>query len=313
MTRQDTLRQHAFAPLFKRVQRYKYSLLLLLPTIVYFVVFKYVPMYGIVIAFKQYRFADGILGSDWVGLKYFSRMFSSASFTQVVRNTFVISFLKLFLAFPAPIVLALLFNDMSRPRFKKVTQTITYLPHFLSWVVLGAVIKDFLASTGPINSLIQQAGSKPIVFLAQPGWFLTIVVASEIWQTIGWGSIIYLAAISGINPELYESAEIDGAGRLAQMFYITVPSLLHVITIMFLLRVGQIMDAGFDQLFNLYNPLVYSVGDIIDTYTYRVGLVQLEYSFSTAVGWFKNVVGLALMLVVNSLTRRLQTSEFGLW
>ena len=294
-----------------KVHQYRYLYLLLLPALIFFILFKYIPIYGILIAFKEYNFSAGVLGSEWAGLKYFQKMFRGVSFIQVFRNTVVISLTKLIFGFPAPIVFALLLNEIRRLKVKKAVQTISYLPHFLSWVVLGGVIRSILSTLGPINYLVELFGGRPTVFLGEPGYFIPIVILSYIYRTIGWGSIVYLAAIGNINPQLYEAAEIDGASRIRQMFHVTLPSLIPVMSILFLLRVGHLMEAGFRQILNLYSPMVYSVGDIISTYAYRVGLIQMEYSYSTAVGLFKNVLGVIIMIIVNTTVNRVK--EYGIW
>jgi putative aldouronate transport system permease protein len=296
---------------WSKMKRYKYLYLLLVPAIVYFVVFKYAPMYGIIIAFKDYRFGSGILGSKWNGFEHFATMFGRNSFWQVFRNTIVISIAKLFIGFPAPVIFAILLNEIRNIKFKKVSQTISYLPHFLSWVVVAGIIREFLSARGPINALVTALGGESTVFLAEVKLFVPILVITAVWKNIGWGSIVYLASISSIDPQLYEAAEIDGASRLRRIFHITLPSLIPVISILFLLRIGHIMNAGFDQIFNLYSPIVYSVGDIIDTYTYRVGLLQMDFSYAAAVGIFKNVLGLVLILVVNLTVNRVK--EYGIW
>lgn len=283
----------------REISRYRYVYLLILPAFAFIFLYRYVPMWGITIAFKDYNAFDGIMGSPWAGLKYFSRMFASATFARVMRNTVFISMLRILIGFPAPIIFALLINEIRHIRVKRVTQTISYLPHFMSWVVVGGIVREMLGLRGPINTIVEYFGGTAEVFLTSESLFVPVVIVSAIWKNIGWGSIIYLSAIAGIDPQLYEAAEIDGAGRIQRMVHITVPSMIPVIVILFLLRVGNILDAGFDQIFNLYNPLVYSVGDIIDTYVYRVGLVQLDFSFATAAGIFKNVLGLLLMIVVN--------------
>jgi putative aldouronate transport system permease protein len=234
------------------------------------------------------------------------------SFRQVFRNTVIISFLKLLFGFPAPIIFAILLNEIRAMKYKKFIQTISYLPHFVSWVILGGVFMQFLSpSTGPVNIILQNAGIKPIYFLANDIWFRPVLVITSIWKGVGWGSIIYLASISGIDPELYEAAEIDGAGRLRKALSITIPSLIPVITIMIIFSIGGIVQDDFDQIYNLYNPAVYSVGDVLSTYTYRVGLVEMKYSFSAAVGLFTNIISFVLILVTNFITKRI--NEYGLW
>ncbi len=289
----------------KNIFRYRYLYLLLLPALVLMFTFRYAPMYGIQIAFKDYRFADGITGSQWAGMKYFTRMFAEPKFLQVLKNTFVISFGKLIFGFPAPILLAILLNEIRLMWFKRVAQTISYLPHFISWVVLAGVFKEVLSMDGPLNYVRQLLGKAPHMFMVDPQWFVQILISTDIWQSIGWGSIIYLAAIAGIDRHLYEAAQIDGAGRLKQIWHITIPSLVPVIFLLFLLRIGNIMDTDFDQIFNMYSSLVYSVADVLDTYTYRLGLIDMNFSYATAIGLFKNVIGLSLLLIINYSTKKL--------
>ncbi len=293
--------------------RYRYFYLLLSVAFIHTLVFRYGPMYGVVIAFKNYRIFDGILGSPWVGLENFTRLFDgTTSFYQVFRNTLLISVYRLVFGFPAPIVLALLLNELRSAKFKRVVQTISYLPHFLSWIILAGLLKEILSpSFGVVNRLITMAGGRPIYFLADKGWFVPVLISSGIWQSIGWGSIIYLATITGIDPQLYEAATIDGAGKMRQVMHITLPCLAPVVVILFILQIGNILDAGFDQIFNLYNPVVYAVADIIDTYVYRVGLVEFNFSLSAATGLFKNVIGLILVIAVNRIARVF--GEYGIW
>ena len=290
----------------KEVYRHREYLLLLLPALVIFVLFRYIPMAGIVIAFKKYTIAGGLFGSPWVGFTYFERLFDSEKFYQVLWNSIRISFLKIAIGFPGPIIFALLLNEVRQVAWKKSFQTISYLPHFVSWVVVGGIVRDVLSVHGVVNGMIGFFGAEPRLFLQEMHSFLPIVITSMIWKNIGWGSIIYLAAITSIDPDLYEAAEIDGAGRVRRMWHITLPSITHVIIILFLLRIGNILEAGFDQIFNLYNPLVYDVADIIDTYVYREGISGFQYSLTAAASLFQNVVGLMLLLVVNVVTRRMQ-------
>ena len=230
-------------------------------------------------------------------------MFASEKFYQVLWNSIRISFLKIAIGFPGPIIFALLLNEVRQVAWKKSFQTISYLPHFVSWVVVGGIVRSV---HGVVNGAIGIFGAEPRLFLQEMHSFLPIVITSMIWKNIGWGSIIYLAAITGIDPDLYEAAEIDGAGRVQRMWHITLPSITHVIIILFLLRIGNILEAGFDQIFNLYNPLVYDVADIIDTYVYREGISGFKYSLTAAASLFQNLVGLMLLLVVNVVTRRMQ-------
>ena len=298
--------------LWRQVVRYRGLLLLLLPSIAWFLIFRYYPMYGVVIAFKKYRLLKGVWASPWVGLDHFERLFRTPTFLNVLRNTLVISFYRLVFAFPMPIVFAILLNELHHLRYKKVIQSISYFPHFVSWVVLGGLIRSILSPAyGVVNVVLQKLGVPPIAFLIEPSFFRGIVVLSGIYKGVGWGSIVYLAAITGIDPQLYEAAIIDGANRFQRAIRITLPSITPVIVILFILRVGHIMEAGFEEIFNLYNPVVYQVGDIIDTYVYRVGLVEFDYSYATAIGLFKNVVGLALLVTTNMVTKRF--SEYGIW
>lgn len=295
-----------------RIGKMRWYYLFLLPSLAVMIVFHYKPMYGVLIAFKDYRILDGILGSPWVGFTHFRRLFDSPLFYRVLTNTAIISCLRIVFGFPAPIVLALLLNEVRSITYKRVVQTISYLPHFISWVVLGGIIREVLSpSRGAVNFVISALGGKPIYFLAEPAWFRTVLISTGVWQGVGWGSIVYLAAISSIDVQQYEAAHIDGATRLQQARHITLPSIMPVVTVLFLLSLSSILNAGFDQVFNLYNPVVMSVGDIIDTYVYRVGLLGFEYSFATAVGLFKNVIGFVLVVAVNAITGRF--SEYGLW
>jgi len=271
-------------------------------------------MYGLQIAFKDYSIGRGIWGSPWVGLKHFKMFFSNAGSLRVLRNTLIISIYRLLLGFPAPIILALIINEVGNKTFKRFAQTVSYLPHFISWVIAAGIIINVLSpSTGIINYFLKAMETEPIYFMTDTRWFRTILVLAGIWKEVGWGSVVYLAAISNINTEQYESAIVDGATRIQRMLYITLPSMLPLISIMLILSMGGIMNAGFDQIFNMYNPMVYEVADIIDTYVYRIGLVGMDYSFSAAVGFFKSAVGLTLMMVVQFITRQLGGSEYGLW
>lgn len=292
--------------LMKDLRRYKFLYLLILPSILAFIIFKYAPLYGIQIAFKDYKFSKGIWGSEWVGFKYFIKMFSEDTFLLVLRNTFIISFGKILTAFPCAIIFAIILNEIKNIRFKKISQTISYLPHFLSWVVIAGVFKELLSYNGPVNGLVDLFGGQRTLFLIKQNYFVPIILLSNIWQTIGWGSIIYLAAIAGIDKQLYESADIDGAGRIKKIINITLPSLVPVMLILFLIRIGHVLNAGFNQIFNLYTPIVYDVADILDTYTYRVGLENMQFSYSTAIGLFKNAFGVSLMLFVNNLTKKVK-------
>jgi len=292
--------------------RNKYLFIMFIPVILYYLIFHYGPMYGLLLAFKQYNFADGVFGSPWVGLEHFKTMFNGQSFMRVFMNTIIISSYKLVFGFSAPILFAILINEIANKTFKKFAQTLSYLPYFLSWVVLGGIIIQFLSpSIGPIGYIMNYFGLKPINFLANSHWFRFSLVVTSVWKNMGWNSIIYLAALAGINPELYEAAIVDGAGRLRRAIHITLPSLLPVITVMFIMNVGSLIYDDFDQVFNLYNVAVYEVGDVIGTYVYRVGFVNMEYGYATAVGFFKNFIALVLVLSTNLIVKK--TNEYSLW
>ena len=269
-------------------------------------------MVGVTIAFKDYSARAGILGSRWNDFEHFKFFFSTPQFLELLFNTFRISLLKFVFGFPAPIAFALILNELTNRRYKRAVQSISYLPHFLSWVVLGAIFKVlFSVERGPINAFIQALGAEPIYFLAEPDWFLFSVVITHIWKSIGWGSIIFLASITSIDPGLYDAADVDGANRLQKVRHVTLPSMIPVITIMLILTVQNLNQAGFDQIYNLYNPLVFSVADIFETYVYRIGLVDRQYDFGAAVGLFQNLVAVMFVLIANTLARRY--SDYALW
>lgn len=301
--------------LVRNLRLYGGLYLLILPVLIYVFVFSYIPMYGVTIAFKDYKFIKGIAGSPWAnnhGLKYFIRFLSSSQFPRVMSNTVIISAMRLLISFPAPVILAILLNELRSQRFKRVVQSITYLPHFMSWVVISALLLDILNPVnGIVNAVIVALGGKAISFSIEPGYFRWLLVLASMWKEVGWGSVVYLAAITGLDLAMYEAADIDGANRFQRIIYITLPSIMPVVTIMFILRIGNFLNAGFDEIINMYNPAVYSVSDIIDTYAYRVGLVDMNFSYSAAIGLFKNVIG-AMMLVITNIITRSTTGE-GVW
>jgi putative aldouronate transport system permease protein len=300
--------------LLKKMYNASSLYLLLLPVILYFAIFHYVPIYGITLAFKDFKFSNGILGSPWVGFANFQKLFSSVFFYRVLTNTLVISIYRLIFGFPAPIILAILLNEMTSLKFKRIVQTVSYLPHFISWVILAGIVTELLSpSRGVINYILSFFGREPIYFLASAEYFRPILIISGIWQSVGWGSIIYLAAIAGIDEEQKEAAYIDGANRFQIIRYIIIPSIIPVISIVLILNLGSILNAGFDQVFNLYNAMVMETGDIIDTYVYRVGLVNMQYSFSTAVGLFKNLIGFFLVISANMVIRRFDEGKNAIW
>lgn len=295
----------ASSTVLKRMIKYKMLYVMLLPAIVFLLIFNYVPMYGAIIAFKDFWVTKGILGSQWVGLEHFSTLFKTDKFWQVFRNTIEINLLRLVFGFPAPIILALLLNEVRHKLFKRSVQTIVYLPHFISWVTIAGIIFSILSDGGLVNSIIVAFGGENISFLTSNSMFRPLLVISGIWKEVGWGTIIYMAALAGVNPDLYESATIDGANRFKQVIYITLPSMLPIISILLILNFGSMMNGGFDQVFNLYNPMVYESGDIIDTYVYRIGLTQGKYSVATAIGLFLNVINFILLIIVNHTSKRL--------
>ena len=299
---------------FAGYRKYAALTLMFVPVILYFFIFKYIPMGGIVIAFKNYKISQGIFGSAWCGLDNFRKVFNTPTFARSVGNTLAISGLKLLFGFPAPIILALMLNEVTHVRFKKTIQTISYLPHFLSWVVLAGMFQQLLSpNNGAVNAVLKDVfGMKEsIYFLGSNNYFRGTLIVTDTWKNVGWSSILYLATIAGIDPTLYEAATVDGATRWQCTRYITIPSLVSTIVIMLILNVGSIMDAGFDQVFNLYNSAVYQTGDIIDTYVYRYGLGDMKYSFATAVGLFKNVIAFVLVVGTNLIARRI--SGEGIW
>lgn len=298
---------------YRRCKEYRLLLIMMIPAILFFIIFSYIPMYGVTLAFKDFKITEGILGSPWAGLKYFRQVFSDPYFYKTIRNTIVISLYKLLFGFPAPIVFALLINELVGHRYKRIVQTVSYLPHFMSWVVVGGIFSSLLSLDGPVNSFLAAIGMDKIMFMGNKSVFRGVLVATDIWKGFGWGSILYLAAIAGVDQEMYEASRIDGANKFQNAWYITIPSILPVICINLILSLSGILNAGFDQIFNMYSAVVYEVADIIDTYVYRLGLANMQYSLSTAVGLFKSVVGLIFILAVNSIIRRLGGRENSLW
>jgi putative aldouronate transport system permease protein len=285
---------------------------LLIPGLLFLLIFKYTPMYGIVIAFQDFNIFDGISGSHWVGLDQFSKLIHSEEFGQVFTNTLIISFYKIVLLFPVPILIALILNEVRLMFFKRVIQTIIYLPHFLSWVIISGLFITILSPSGGIvNNLIEQMGGKPISFFMSNDYFRSVVVATAGWKEVGWSAIVFIAAIAGIEQEQYEAASIDGAGRIRRMISISLPGIMPTILLMFILRLGSVLEAGTEQILTMYNPTVYETGDVIGTYVYRVGLGKMDYSFSTAVGLFNSVVGFILIMTGNYLSRKLL--KRGIW
>lgn len=299
--------------LIRNVVQYRWIYLMMLPGIAYFLVFKYGPMYGLLIAFKDFQFTKGILGSPSVGFKHFLTMFHSSSFFNILRNTVLIQVYKLAFTFFAPVILSLMLNEVRHTRFKKVLQTIVYLPHFLSWVIVGGIFLTLLGPRGDLNAALALLGLPTPNWMMEPRYFRSIVVLSSLWKEAGWGTIIYLAAMSAIDPSLYEAATVDGTRKLQSIRYITLPSLVPVMIMLFILQIGHLLEAGFEQIFVLYNPMVYEVGDVFSTYIYRIGLQGMQFSYTTAIGIFESLIGFLLVLGSNRLTNRLSNGEFGLW
>lgn len=285
--------------------------LLILPALIYFLIFSYFPLYGLQLAFKDFQVFRGMSESPWVGLDHFRDLFSSPKFPQLLENTLLISLYRLVFGFPVPVLFALLLNEVRHIWFKRSVQTITYFPHFLSWVVMAGIVVNLLGPTGIINSALRGWGWDPINFLANPDLFRTNLVVTGILKEFGWGAIIYLAALPGIDPQLYESAKVDGAGKLRQIRDITLPGLRPVMAVVLVLSLGSLLDAGFDQVFMLLNGATLEVGDIIDTYVYRVGLLEANFELATAVGLFKGVVGMVLIISANTVLRKF--GERSLW
>jgi len=290
-------------------QRYLQAMALL--GVAWMLLFHYMPMKGIVIAFKEYIGVGDISMSPWVGWEHFRAIFEDEQMVNVVRNTLGISLLKLIIGFPIPIVFALFLNELRSLRFNRIVQTITYLPHFLSWVILGGILTTWLADVGIVNDVLMGLGliQEPIFYLSEPKYFWTIVISSDIWKEFGWSAIIYIAAIAGISPELYEAATIDGAGRFQRMRYVTLPSLKGTISILFILAVGNILNSNFDQILVLKNQLNESTSSVIDIYVYEIGIKQGRFSYSAAVGLVKGVIAFALLLLANSFTKRVNQSS----
>jgi putative aldouronate transport system permease protein len=302
-----------FMRIVKEIRKNFLLYVMLVPVLVYFYLFHYRPMWGIQIAFKDFNVFKGVAESPWVGLMYFKQFFQSYYFGRLLSNTILLSIYNLVFTFIAPIILALQLNAVRNKYARSTLQTISYLPHFISLVVIAGMILVFLEPTGIVNRLLLHLGiiENPIIFMMEPEWYRTVYVASGVWQTVGWNSIVYLAALAGIDPQLYEAAVIDGAGRFKKLLYITLPSLLPTIVILFLLNVGRLFSIGAEKTILLYNPVLYETADIISSFVYRRGILQADYSFSAAVGLFNSLINFALLLSFNRLSRRY--TETSLW
>lgn len=295
----------------RRIKKSKYYYLMFAVPFVYFILFCYVPMFGIVIGFKDYSVFDGIWGSSWVGLKHFREFLSDPYFYKLIRNTLLIGLYHILFSFPAPIILALLLNEVRHRLFKKFVQTVSYMPHFLSTVVVCGIIVNFVAHDGLVNQVREWIGLERVQFLMMPEWFRTIYISSEIWQSVGWGSIIYLAALTGVDPQLYEAAKMDGANRWKQVWNVTIPGIAPAIIVMLLFNIGAIMSVSFEKVLLLSNGANFETSDIIATYVYRRGLVSSDFSYATAVGLFNSAIAVIFLSIGNYASRKV--SETSLW
>lgn len=301
---QMTLANQRWKRFLREVYKARHIYLVLLPGLIFYITFMYVPMSGVLIAFKKYNARLGIFGSKWIGLQNYDFMFRDASFYNALWNTFIISFGRILFQFPVPILFALLFNELRFPRYKRVLQTIYTFPHFLSWVMISGILINFLGDMGALNAMITALGGSKQGFLSNSGLFRALLFVTDIWKSAGWSSIIYMAAISAISVEQYEAARLDGASRVQMIWYITLPSIKSTIMVMLLLQVGNVMNAGFDQIFNISNPAVRSATDILDTYIYRITFEgATDFGFSTAVGLFKSVINFAMLITFDRISK----------
>lgn len=312
INRNNTLYKLGRSHLIREIIKQKYLILMILPPVIFTFIFSYIPMYGILISFKDYNPAKGVWASEWVGFKYFKFFFENPYCIRLVKNTLLLGLYSLFWGFPAPIILALLMNEIKNKHFKKITQTISYLPHFVSVVIIVGILKTMADNTGLFNIIAHALGSpEPIMFFGESSWFRTLYIGSDIWQEIGWGTIIYLAALSGIDTSLYEAADIDGCNRFKKALHITIPSILPTVTILLILSTGGIISVGFEKVMLMYNPMTYDVSDVISTYVYREGIQNSRFSYTTAVGLMQNVVSFVMVFISNMLSKKLSNNS--LW
>ncbi len=293
-------------------QYWQLYLLMLVP-ILYYIIFRYIPMVGNIIAFRRYRAGSSIFGDKWVGFRYFKQFIGDSTFWRSFKNTLFLNLSYLLFRFPLTLIFALLLNEIRNIYWKKVVQTVSYLPHFISMVIVTGMIRELLSTAGPINKIIEYFGGEAITFIALPEWFTTIFVVSGIWQSLGWGTILYLAAMAGINPSLYEAAEVDGANHFQRVMHVTLPSILPTITTLLILDIGGLVGSGaaFEKVFLLYNPMIYESADIISTYVFRLGLGSGNYSYATAVNLFEGLINLILLTIANFTSKKLTDSA--LW
>lgn len=293
------------------LKKNKYLYILSIPIFLYFILFKYLPMFGLTLAFKDYNIMRGVLDSKWVGLRYFKEFFSSVYFGRTLLNTLIISIMDIAIGFPIPIIFALLLNELRNKYFKKIVQTVSYLPHFISMVVICGMITDFFSTDGLISLLISKFGGENMNYIGDAAYFRRIFVGTNIWQQMGWNSIIYIAALAGVDKELYEAAMSDGASRWKQLIHVTLPGISGTIIIMLIMRLGQVLSVGYEKIILLYTPQTYDVADVISSYTYRAGIINNRYSYSIAVGMFQSVINVIILLTANSISKKVtETSLF---
>ena len=296
----------------RNIKRDRYLFLLASPILIYFFIFNYLPMYGAIIAFKDFAPGETILSSQWVGIRWFREFFHSVYFVRLIKNTFLLSALGLLFNFPVPIIFALLLNEVQKEKLKRSVQTISYLPHFVSLVVMVGIMSNFLSPTdGIVNNFLVRLGFEPINFLGESSWFRALYIGSGIWQSFGWNSIIYMAALTSIDPNPYEAARIDGCNRWKEIIYITIPGLMPTAIMLLILALGNLMNVGFEKIILMYSPATYDVADVISTYVYRRGILSAQYSFGSAVGLFNSIINFTLLLTVNRISRKV--TQIGLW
>ena len=305
LTKTKTKRM-SLAKIGKKAWQYRWMYVFLLPAVIWYILFAYLPIYGVTIAFKDYNIVKGVWDSPWVGFANFTKIFNDPNFTRAFRNTIFISLLKLIFVTPCGLVLALLLSEVKNRVFRGTIQSLSMLTHFFSWVVIASIMTVLLSpTTGVVNEIISMLGGKPVYFLADDKWFIFWVVVSDIWESAGWNALVFIAAIGGISPDLYEAASIDGAGRWQKMFRITLPCLSGSICTVLILKLGSLLSGNFNQIFNLYNSAVMDVADILDTYVYRLGINSMKYSYSSAVSLFQNMISVVLVFVVNQIVKKI--------
>jgi putative aldouronate transport system permease protein len=296
----------------KKISKNKELLIMLIPSILFYIFFVYKPMFGLQIAFKDFSIFKGVAASKWVGFKHFSTFINSPFFFKTLKNTLLINVYGLLIGFPIPIILALLLNEVKNIRFKKTVQTLTYLPHFVSIVVIAGIVVNFLSpSSGLVNLIIEKFGGEKVYFLTKPQYFRSIFISMNVWKEAGFSAIVYIAALSGIDPQLYEAAYVDGAGKLKRIFNVTIPGLMPTIIILLILKIGKMLTVGFESIILLYQPVTYETADVISTYVYRMGLENSQFDYATAVGLFNSVISLLLVIFANRISRKL--SDTSLW